>query len=42
MGKLRLEPREKQMSAEEYQRIKGILQEARGAVSENRVYYDLD
>ena len=42
MGKLRLEPREKQMSPEEYQRTKSILDEARSAVAESRVYYDLD
>ncbi len=42
MGRLRMEPREKQMSHEEYHKTWAILQEARAAASDARVYYDLE
>ena len=42
MGKLRIEPKKKQMDTETYRRLWNTLREARSACVDNRVFYDLD
>ena len=42
MGKLRLEPLEEKMNSELFDQYAELLEEARRAGNENRIYYDLE
>lgn len=42
MGKLRLEPKVKQMGQETYREIRTLLAEAKKAAGDNKLFYDLD